>query len=476
MRRLALLAVVAFVIAAPAASAADSDLPIPQDPGKQEQQFRDLLEWNRKTFGGAYEAAGKKGAGWDKPAGEALDAAARLFGRAIDPQAKEEEVYAAAKRAVDAGCDDPLILYLHARFTVVPNDPGPAESKRRWAAAAKAMEQADYPPLRRAVALSKAGMALAKAEDPTAEEKEEASRRFDAALALVPHAADKSEAPVEAQDEWFAATREIIEGQRLLTGDYKVAFERADKVLAKAPGLKVLRLQAKGDYLIRHAWEARGIGMGRTVTPDAGRQFGVRLVEAYKALDQAWKLKPRGTRTPGLMLVVLKGLGGERAMMEEWFRRAIEADGNNANACEVKMDWIDPKWHGTPEDVLAFGRACRATKNWRAGITLQQADSYLRASYFLPPGERAKYLPSKEVWDDIRAVYEEYLGHYPEDYVRRSMYAAYCCMCQRYAESDKQFKMVGDRLTANRFIHMDMMQSFRVSAANMAKAAPEPRP
>ena len=475
MRSLALHTLAVLLIAVPAAVAADAARPIPQNPEKQDQRFRDLLEWNRKALGGAFEAAGTKDSRWDQPAGAALEAAARLFGRAIDPQAKEEEAYAAAKRAVDAGCADPLILYLYARFSIAPNDPGSAESKRRWAAAATAMEHATYPPLRRAVALAQAGMALAKVQDATPEEKKEASRLLDAALALVPHAADKADADVEAQDEWFAATKEIIEGQRLLTGDYKVSFDRADKVLAKAPGLKLLRLQARGDYLIRHAWEARGIGMGRTVAADSGRKFGERLVEAYKALDQAWKLRPEGTRTPGLMLVVLKGLGGPREVMEEWFRRAIEADGNNANACEVKMDWIDPKWHGTPEDVLAFGRACRATKNWRAGITLQQADSHLRASYFLPPDQREAYLPSKEVWGDIRAVYEEYLGHYPEDYVRRSMYAAYCYMCRRYAESEKQFQIVGKKLTPNRFVHMDTMQAFHDSAAAMAKSTPEPK-
>jgi len=83
---------------------------------------------------------------------------------------------------------------------------------------------------------------------------------------------------------------------------------------------------------------------------------------------------------------------------------------------------------------------------------------------------------SDEVWDEIRAVYEEYLGHYPEDSAKRSAYAAYCCICQRHAESDKQFKLVGDRLTPSLLIHMDLMKIFQKSAADMAKFAPKPKP
>jgi len=475
MRRLALHVLAALVIAAPAAVAVEFDQPIPQDPEKQEQQFRDLLEWNRKTLGGAYESAGKQDPKWDKPAGEALEAAARLFGRAIDPQAKEEEVYAAAKRAVDAGCDDPLILYLYARFSTVPNYPGPEEFRRRWASAAAAMEGSKYPPLRRAIALSKAGMVLAEKPDATPEEKAQAARLLDAALALVPKAADKAEADVKAQGVWFTTIKQALDGHRRLTGDLKAAFERVDKFLAKTSGLKAMRLEIKADYLIGYAWEARGIGLGHTVTDEGGRKFEERIVQAYETLDQAWKLKAEGTRVPNMMLVVLKAAGGDRATMEGWFKRAIEADGNNAIACDLKMDWLDPKWHGTREDVLAFGKACRATKNWRAGITLLAGDVHLRVA-MQDPATYNKYMFSDEVWDEIRAVYEEYLGHYPEDYTKRSAYAAYCCICQRYAESDKQFKLVGDRLTPSPLIHMELMKNFQKSAADMAKFAPKPKP
>ncbi len=33
----------------------------------------------------------------------------------------------------------------------------------------------------------------------------------------------------------------------------------------------------------------------------------------------------------------------------------MEADGNNYLACLMKMDWLEPKWYGSRDDLLAFG-------------------------------------------------------------------------------------------------------------------------
>src|SRR5262245_9793389 len=99
----------------PAAPVAAQSQTIPQDPARQEQWFRDMLEWNRRTLRGAYERVGKKDPKWDEHAHEALDAAARYFSHTLDPQTYIWDVHNATQAAVGAGCDDPLILYLHAR-------------------------------------------------------------------------------------------------------------------------------------------------------------------------------------------------------------------------------------------------------------------------------------------------------------------------------------------------------------------------
>src|SRR4029453_13928227 len=113
--------------------------------------------------------------------------------------------------------------------------------------------------------------------------------------------------------------------------------------LAKIPELNVLRLQLKGDFLIKSAWEARGVGFIDTVTPEGAKLFHQRPAEARSVLKKAWDLKPDESRTATLMLSVELGIGGgNRDQMEMWFERAMKADGNNRDACHAKMAWLEP--------------------------------------------------------------------------------------------------------------------------------------
>ncbi len=436
-------AVIGLLLVLPAAA---GDRPIPQDPEKQEQRRRDLFAWNQRTLAGAYEKVGKKDPRWDKPAREALEAAARFFSKQTDPPAKLEDVYAPARKALDAGCDDPLILYLHARASYKPHDPGEEELGRRFTTAAAALEASAYPPFRRATALTKAGLHMAARKDLTPQARKEATRLLDAALALLPRSLEEDERNPFMELNWLDLPIEVIEGHRQLTGDYLAAFECVDAVLAKHAALKVIRLNVKGDFLIDWGWEARGTGLAPTVTPDGWKKFGQRLADARKAFEDVWAADPGNVFAATKMVTVEMALGGDRGEMEKWFERAMKAEGNNLQACSAKLEWLDPKWHGTVPDMLAFGQACRDTKNWRTGITLLLAETHRRAMQKLPPDKRSEYFKSEEIWKEIRDVFDEYLRHYPNDHAERSRYAAYCYMCGQHAEADRQFQAVGDNL------------------------------
>ena len=150
------------------------------------------------------------------------------------------------------------------------------------------------------------------------------------------------------------------------------------------------------------------------------------------------------------MLDIEKAIGGDdRAAMETWFERAMTADGNDEAACLTKLDWLDPKWHGDDagEEMLAFGKSCAATKNWRTGITLLAGDAHLRHCSRLEPKESLKHMKNPEVWSEIQSVYDEYLKHFPDDDMRRSKYAFLSYLGAHYAVAHAQFQAVGDRLT-----------------------------
>ena len=441
MRRF-LQAIVVSLAALPAAAVAQWNRPIPQGPVRQEQRRKEMLEWNRKTLVGAYEQVGHKNPRWDEPARECLEAAARYFSHVVEPYTTYLDVHNGAKQAIEGGCDDPMILYLYARTSYGPYAPGPDVQVRRYVAAAAALERSGYPRIRRFSALYKA--AQCKAEVGAAAEAE---RLAMASLRLVAESAQQDERSRDLEEMWFTAVSTVHYVLTKLKKNSFAAYQQTDRELAKTPALEVLRLQFKADFYIQYAWEARGSGFADTVTPEGWEKFEARLKIARKALGEAWLARPGESRTANLMLVIAKGLNYSRAEMEKWFERAMIADGDNQEACKLKLDWLDPKWHGTQEDLLAFGRACRDTGNWHAGITVLIGHAHMIVYSRLPSKTaRQKYMSSPEVKNDIVSVYKEYLYNYPRDNVERSRYAVLCYYCGRYTDSHLQFLQLGDNL------------------------------
>jgi hypothetical protein len=438
---------------------------VPQDPAKQEQWFNDRFAWNQRTLLGAYEKVGKKDPRWDKPARATLEKAARHFSHWLEPRATLQEVFASAKEAIEAGCNDPLILYLYARSSYRPSYPDREELARRFSDAAAALERSDYPPFRRSVALEMAARLLSYKKNPTPADKTEVVRLYDASLALLPVSLKEDEPTPYLEDHWREAAWDVIYGLSGATGDSQAAFERTDAALAKTPEVRALRLQIRGEYFIGFAWRARGDGYADSVTEEGGRKFEERLAEARRALEESWNLQPH-PKTARMMLAVETGSGGQRDQMEKWFTRAMQVGGDFRKVCEAKLNWLDPKWHGSEEEMMRFGRACRASRNWRDGITLIAAHAHFRLGHRRPDNEIPNYFTQPEVWKEIQEVYEEYLQHYPDDYEAHSAYAGFCCLCRQYREAHKHFQLAGDGLTGNvYYFSLDWLKKNRAAVA-----------
>jgi tetratricopeptide (TPR) repeat protein len=259
-----------------------------------------------------------------------------------------------------------------------------------------------------------------------------------------------------------------------LGDDSKGAYDKIDEAIAKEPSAKALRLQVRGKFYKDYAWEARGNGYVDTVTEEGFRKFGERLQEAGKALEAAWKLRPDDGKTATLMLIVELGIGdGDRDRMELWFRRALEADPDNKDACLNKLYWLEPKWHGSSEAMLAFGRACRDTKNWRSGIPLLLPDAHYRLTRYLDAEERLKYLGAPSFWDDVHEVYTEYLKRMPNDTLARTDFAAFCYASGHRVAAHEQFAILGDRLVPSERFPEPWLKQVRETCA---KAAADQKP
>lgn len=163
-----------------------------------------------------------------------------------------------------------------------------------------------------------------------------------------------------------------------LPGDFDSAWTYANvrlEGLARPQLLEVLRhilqspkvpdwykLNVAIKALEAEGWEARGEGTADSVT-DAGRKtFADKLEQARRLALLAWKMQPESP-VPATHLEQLVGSGAQDEWgLRQWFQAAIHTDFENAKAYEVYIHFMQPKWGGSHEELVRFGRECVETK------------------------------------------------------------------------------------------------------------------
>ena len=420
------------------------DKAIPQDMAKAAKRDRERMEWHFRTSVGAYNKIGKKDPRWDDLARKAVDLAVRS---SFETGGKVTflEVNRAAKAAVDAGCDDPLVAMLYAQTSDASGAFGSENRIRRRRDATRTYAASRYPAFRRAGSLESFARGLLSVEAPDDAARKEIEADLDASLALLAEGAKSDEHNGFWVDKWHDTVIGVIKDYRKLGVAPEAAYERADAKMANIPELEEMRLMVRGSFWFDYGWEARTAGFALYVPAGGFQSLEERLGVAKKAFEEAWKFRPENEYVAVQLMDIDKSIEGDRADMELWFDRAMKADCDSRRACWTKLDWLDPKWHGTLEEMLVFGRQCRDTKNWKAGITLLCADAHWRIAG--KPGQNQnKYLALPEVWSDIQPVYDEYLKHHPEDYIARSKFATFCYLSAHYRDAEVQYVALGEHL------------------------------
>jgi hypothetical protein len=164
---------------------------------------------------------------------------------------------------------------------------------------------------------------------------------------------------------------------------------------------------ARGTRLIGWAWEARGSDWASTVTPEGERLFAERLQEARRELERALKINPSGWEANRHLIDVAKGLGLSREFMEDHFQKAIKLRPRYSPAYRAKMEYLRPRWHGTEEEMLSFGRQCAATGFWDEMIP--RLFPYAVRDCCFSPGEYVQnydILQLPDLWDAVLDYYK----------------------------------------------------------------------
>ncbi|MGP0062445.1 MAG: hypothetical protein ACLQGP_02425 [Isosphaeraceae bacterium] len=211
--------------------------PIPQDDAKVARRERERMEWHLRTSVGAYDKVGKRSPRWDDLARKAVDLAVR---QSYEPgsQVTAAEVNRAAKVAIDAGCDDPLVANLFARSSIVPTALGRETLIRLRRDATRAYAASRYPAFRRAGSLESFARELIDGGAPDDAARKEIEDTLASSLALLPEGAKSDERNGFWVDRWHDTVIRIIKDYRELGVPAEGAYERADAKMANIPNSK----------------------------------------------------------------------------------------------------------------------------------------------------------------------------------------------------------------------------------------------
>ena len=367
-----------------------------------EQAKEQRLTWNLKTLVEAYEKAGHTSPKWDEPAKRALTEFARTRSKSTESnEAWGLIISINCIAAVDAGCDDPMIRYLHARFVTGEQRLSAKECADVLCKAATALQQSSYPDIRKFYASLRAVQQLYSAFGTNADTQAIGSVGGGIKNYLEDAIKDKT-MPLE---DVYDACHEGIEIYR---GTQNLYEEIEKPLFDRWPDRSEIWL-LKGEAYIKKAWNARGGGYAYTVSDKGWEHFNERLATAEEALEHAWKLNPKDPEIARQMMTVMLGQGEGRDRMELWFDRAMVLDPNDYDACSRKLYYLEPKWYGSREAMLDFGRECVQNTNWAGRVPLVLVDAHWNfCRGYIDKSEQTNYWKQPDVWAEIKSAYDRF--------------------------------------------------------------------
>ncbi len=399
------------------------------------------LDWKMKTLVGDYNRIGNFDPAWDGPATNALAEFARVRCHITDPGESWAEIIATnSAAAVQAGCDDPMVRYLYLRFGM-----SQTESAKDFADAfcqvAKDMQKSGYSAVRKFSASERAVDQLFYVYGTNVQTVPEANQISSFVGQVVMSVVQDKTTPPE---EVYEVCDLGLSGLGAHPGDYEKGYSMLEPPLfANWPNESTSWL-LKGEAYTGMAWDARGSGSGDTVTAQGQETFAKDLAIAADALGHAWKLNPHDARIARQMMSVELGQGKGRDRMELWFQRAMALDPDYYDACSQKLYYLEPKWYGSTDDMLEFGRECVQNTNWGGTVPLILLDAhYTICNQYVDESERADYWKQPVVWADVKSAYERYFQLYPDDATRLPYYARYAYWAEDWDKLNELLPKLG---------------------------------
>src|SRR5437763_636781 len=129
--------------------------------------------------------------------------------------------------------------------------------------------------------------------------------------------------------------------------------------------------------------------------------------------------------------------------MEQWFKRGNDLNPDYYDIFYAKLYYLEPKWYGSPEDMLEFGRECVASKKWGEHVPLILRDAHEALAKYVAAPDREKYWKQPEVWADLKSAFEKFFKLNPEETGWRHNYAQYAYRAEDWGVLNHQLPLLG---------------------------------
>ena len=340
-------------------------IPVPSEAGRLWREFEARqTAWMEKMLTQAFVKRHAKAA-WLEEATSALRQAARFLneggtrnettGVTTKPDA---ELLARFQQVRKSGCDDPLFIFVGV-FLESFTKHATVEQVREVEAVWQRLLAGDDPEAMKAFVtawLWSTTYAGAKAT-----RNEELKKRCDEELATRVIAA--LESPRDREDAFGIC--------QLFQGEWPLAkflyWRRSSllEVMDRCRGPKWVIGTLLGDMEVEEAWDKRGSGWASTVTDDGWKGFEHWLAKARGHLVSAWEEEKEAPWAASRMIAVtMAGHGVPGVDERPWFDRATAACFDHMASYEALLWAWRPRWGGSHELMLEFGKACADTKRY----------------------------------------------------------------------------------------------------------------
>lgn len=372
------------------------------------------------------------------------------------------ESAAQAKKALDAGCDDPDFLAAAGLIVIDGGVQGidPYELFER----ARDNFQGDHvSPLAKTIALGRIIRARA-GEKMTPPDRAKALNEFTGMIQCFKRfAATPAVNPQIVLD----VASNVWETSTALRIDPVWMYKSIGPTLERLAPQDPTSLCIKGNYLIAWAYVARGRGYANTVTEQGWKDFGARIQLASDAFTAAYDADPLCAEAAEMMIEVEMFQDHDRSEMEKWYSRAMAISPHPVSVTTKKRYYLEPKWRGSAEAMVQFGHECVAADQGRSDLTLEPLRVHVELSE--TTADPDAYLSTAAVYADISAAAKLYLKRNPDEVWARCWIAKLACMNQDWKAADAHFKLLGGEIAGTAFKSKAEASRMAAKAARMVK-------